>query len=150
MIKFIPVLMYHNIVEQEISSAPDWVTIALFEQHLSYLKQKGYTFITPQLLLTPQLLPKKPVLITFDDGYENVYSLAFPILKKLQVNFTLFLIANFVSSEHSIKINRWDTSKRPDATHLSKKMIAEMLQSKLLTLGVSFVFAQILSLGHRK
>lgn len=135
MAKNIPILMYHNIVEQETLNAPDWITVALFEQQLSYLQQKGYTFITPQFLLTPKTLPKKPVLITFDDGYENVYTLAFPILKKLHINFTIFLIADFLSSENTIKTNTWDASKRPTAVHLSKRMITEMLQTNLVKLG---------------
>jgi peptidoglycan/xylan/chitin deacetylase (PgdA/CDA1 family) len=135
MIKFIPVLMYHNIVEQEISNAPDWITASLFEQQLSYLKQKGYTFITPELLLTPQLLQKKSVLITFDDGYKNVYTLAFPILKKLKINFTLFLIADYLSDDTTQKTNSWDENNRPKTEHLSKRMINEMLQTNLLSLG---------------
>lgn len=133
--RFIPVLMYHNIVEKEIPSAPDWITVALFEKQLAYLQQNGYTFIAPYLLLTPHLLPKKSVLITFDDGYENVYNLAFPMLKKFNAHFSLFLIADFLSSSTSIKNNSWDVSKRPTATHLSNTMIEEMLQSNLVTLG---------------
>ncbi|PIQ15386.1 MAG: hypothetical protein COW67_08720 [Flavobacteriales bacterium CG18_big_fil_WC_8_21_14_2_50_32_9] len=135
MINSIPILMYHNIVEQEIPNAPDWITIALLEQQLAYLQKKKYTFITPHLLLTPHLLPKKPILITFDDGYENVYKLAFPILKEYNINFSLFLIANFLSDETITKFNTWDAEKRPKAAHLSKKMIIEMLNSKLLTIG---------------
>jgi len=133
--RFVPVLMYHNIVEKEIPTAPDWITVALFEEQLAYLQQNGYTFITPYLLLTPHLLPKKPVLITFDDGYENVYNLAFPVLKKFNAHFSLFLIANFLSSSTCTKNNTWDASKRPMAKHLSNTMIEEMLQSNLVTLG---------------
>jgi peptidoglycan/xylan/chitin deacetylase (PgdA/CDA1 family) len=135
MASYIPVLMYHNIVEHEISNASDWITIDLFEQQLLYLQKKGYTFITPKQLLNPKYLPKKPILITFDDGYENVYLLAFPILKKLNIPFTLFLITNFISNKSVRKTNSWDNGNRPKAFHLSKEMIKDMLQTNLLTIG---------------
>jgi len=40
LINSIPILMYHNIVEQEIPNAPDWITIDLLEQQLAYLQKK--------------------------------------------------------------------------------------------------------------
>ena len=57
---------------------------------------------------------EKTVCITFDDGYENVYTEAFPILKKYSVKATVFLI----------------TSDRPN--HLTESEIKEMAESGLV------------------
>lgn len=135
MSKFIPILMYHNIVTTIIPSAPDWVHVDSFKAQMNYLLKKRYTPISPELLLTQDALPKKPILITFDDGYENLYYLAFPILKELNINFTAFIISSFISSNTNKKENTWNTGWRPKAYHLSKDMINEMLDSKLLTIG---------------
>ena len=44
-------------------------------------------------------LPKYPLAITFDDGYRNFYTHAFPILKKMRIPATMFIAADFVSEE---------------------------------------------------
>ena len=68
----------------------------LFEQDLKYLKKHGYTSILMSDLIayvengTP--LPKKPILITFDDGYYNNYLYAFPLLKKYQMKAVISII----------------------------------------------------------
>jgi peptidoglycan/xylan/chitin deacetylase (PgdA/CDA1 family) len=135
MAKYIPILMYHNILESVSVEAPDWISILAFKNQMTYILKKGYTPITPDLLLSKKSLPKKPILITFDDGYENIYHLAFPILKELNINFTLFVISSFISNENDRKSNSWDNGKRPLAYHLSKSMIKEMQDSKLLSIG---------------
>lgn len=135
MAKDIPILMYHNIVEETTLSAPDWISVELFEKQILYIIKKGFSPISPDMLLTQSLLPKKPILIIFDDGYENTYNFAFPILKKLNLPFTVFLISDYLSDETDRKANLWDTRNCPKAFHLSKKMIQEMLMSNLLSIG---------------
>jgi O-antigen/teichoic acid export membrane protein/peptidoglycan/xylan/chitin deacetylase (PgdA/CDA1 family) len=135
MSKYIPVLMYHNIVEQNFSNAPDWISPNLFREQMLYIKKKGYTSISPDLLLTPELLPKKPILITFDDGYENVNHLAFPILKELNIKATLFLITSCLGNQNIKYNNDWNEGDRPLAYHLTVEMVKEMLDSKLISIG---------------
>ena len=135
MSRYIPILAYHNIVKTKNSAAPDWIDESLFREQLKYLVNAGFTPISPHLLLTRHLLPPKPILITFDDGYEGTYELAFPILQEFNIQFTVFIITNFLSNSTARKTNSWNMGDRPNAHHLSKKMIQEMLKSNLLTIG---------------
>ena len=127
--------MYHNIVENNISTAPDWVSINLFKQQINYILKKGFTPILPKVLLTPDKIPEKPILITFDDGYEGVYTYAFSILKEFKINATIFLITSCLGdSSHKYK-NEWSNGDRPLAYHLTIEMVKEMLSSDLISIG---------------
>ena len=91
------VLNYHQIQNKSTSLS---IPLADFEAQMSYLKSNGYVSITPDELysgLNGELeLPKKPVLITFDDGYADNYTNAFPILKYYGMRATIFVIPAFV------------------------------------------------------
>jgi hypothetical protein len=84
----IPVLMYHRVVPEAPTNSHHgiWGTAQSFEQNLDSLKRRGYSSITfeqYQLFLFNEFtLPKKPVIPTFDDGYKDNYTCAFPLLKK--------------------------------------------------------------------
>ena len=103
----VPILMYHYIsqppadadaVRRDISVAP-----AVFEEHLRYMRENGYQTITLDDLLayltqgTP--LPPKPVILTFDDGYRDNYTNAFPLLQKYDMVGCFFIITDFVDEE---------------------------------------------------
>ncbi len=90
----VPVLMYHDILpEKEVFFD---VTVEEFEAHLQLLKAEGNTPITLDQLVnhlrTGAALPPKPVLLTFDDGYEGHYTYVYPLLKKygFPATFSLF------------------------------------------------------------
>ncbi|NHN31839.1 polysaccharide deacetylase family protein [Paenibacillus agricola] len=85
--------MYHHIAEDDRSSST--ITSQLFREQLTYLRSKGYHFITLDELkkfLAGAAVPDKAVLVTFDDGYESFYTLGFPILKELQIPAVNFII----------------------------------------------------------
>ncbi len=94
----IPVLNYH-----EIDNA-NHISLALstdeFNAQMKYLKDNGYNTITPDQLLDylqyGKPLPENSVLITFDDGYQDNYTNAYPILKKYNLNATIFLISHYI------------------------------------------------------
>lgn len=85
----VPILMYHHV-----SSAPPatqlnyglTVTDANFADQLSYLARHGYHIVTLRQLFGAlyehQALPRSPIVLTFDDGYLDNYTDAFPILKR--------------------------------------------------------------------
>jgi peptidoglycan/xylan/chitin deacetylase (PgdA/CDA1 family) len=103
----VPILMYHYI-----STPPDGADIyrrdlsvspALFEGDLKYLADAGYHVITLDDLLYAlaqgRELPAKPVILTFDDGYEDNYTNAFPLLQKYDMVGNFFIISDFVNQE---------------------------------------------------
>ncbi len=80
----VPILMYHRIasVPGDRNALPE----EKFEEQMRYLEENGFHSITVDELqahfLHGKRLPKKPVVLTFDDGYEDNFSAALPILKK--------------------------------------------------------------------
>jgi len=104
----VPILMYHHIAKaprgadiyrQDLSVAP-----TKFEAQLKYLQQEGYTSITLNDLALHitmgKHLPPKPIIITFDDGYLDMYTNAFPLLQKYGYSGTFFLITSFIDNQY--------------------------------------------------
>ena len=79
------VLNYHKVSDEFMSLA---VAPADFDWQMRYLKEHNYHAITPDELYAALegngTLPENPVLITFDDGYQDNYDNAYPILKKYE------------------------------------------------------------------
>ena len=100
----VPVLMYHyvrvNPDPKDVLGASLSVTPAVFEQQVKYLADNGYTSITLDdlfLAISEGVpLPPKPVALTFDDGYRDFYTDAFPVMRKYGVKATSFVTINFV------------------------------------------------------
>lgn len=94
----IPILTYHRFAEN--CSSPLCMPSRTFDRQMRYLKENGYHVITAEELLAfleyRQGLPQKSVLITMDDGYRSVYSIAYPILDKYGFKATLFVYTSFV------------------------------------------------------
>jgi len=101
----VPILMYHYISEpppdaddirRDLSVSPEQ-----FDDHLRYLSTAGYHVITLDDLLYAltlgRPLPEKPVILTFDDGYEDNYLYAFPLLQKYGMVGEFFIITDFVN-----------------------------------------------------
>ena len=97
----IPVFMYHKVSE----SHRDFLTVtqADFEQQLHWLKQRGYQSVSMKEFLAflakelpREKLPSKPMLLTFDDGYENNLSLALPVLKKIGMSACIFVTSSYI------------------------------------------------------
>lgn len=77
---------------RDLEITPDYL-----EQQVVEYKRNGFSFVTlDQLLGHPSfLLPQKRVNVSFDDGFKDVYGEAFPILRKHNVPFTLYLTTDF-------------------------------------------------------
>ena len=94
----IPILMYHSISddnpENNLLVPPD-----MFDEQMKWLSENGYTSMNLDEALNSMetgLVPKKPVVITFDDGYSDNYKSAFQSLKKYNLKATFFVITNGV------------------------------------------------------
>jgi peptidoglycan/xylan/chitin deacetylase (PgdA/CDA1 family) len=102
----VPILMYHYVSEPPAGADPYRVDLSVsperFENHLKYLQEAGYHTITLDDLLyfltIGRPLPEKPVILTFDDGYEDNYLNAFPLLKKYKMVGHFFIMTDVVNS----------------------------------------------------
>jgi len=71
-----------------------------FEEHLRYLRDQGYHSVTTRdlwwTLDQTAPLPAKPVMLTFDDGYADAYSVVLPLLQKYGFTGVFFVTVNLV------------------------------------------------------
>lgn len=94
----IPILTYHKFCLGE-SNDDYTININHFKEQMIYLKENDYRVISISQLLEcikNNFFPDKPVIITIDDGYKSVYTLAYPVLKELGFSATLFLYTDFI------------------------------------------------------
>lgn len=96
----IPVIYYHSVdpsEANEVTISPDRL-----RSELEYIKNSGYTTLTTtevyDYLANNKPIPEKSILITFDDGYMDNYTNAFPILKELNMKATIFLISGGIDN----------------------------------------------------
>lgn len=115
----IPVLMYHSIEYEKGNDLR--VPKEKFAEQMKYLKDNGYTTLTLDevysYLVNNKQIPPKTVAITFDDGYEDNYTNAFPIMKQYGVKGTVFVITKTVDKNNS---------------YLTSKQIKEMDQNGMM------------------
>ncbi|MFC1570246.1 polysaccharide deacetylase family protein [Candidatus Omnitrophota bacterium] len=94
----VPILMYHSISDEGGSSLH--VTPENFSRQITFLKEKGCNVISLDEFVEGKKkgvkFPHDTVVITFDDGYENNYLYAFPVLAKYDMPATIFVITNYV------------------------------------------------------
>lgn len=102
----LPVLMYHSISDDpEPGLAPYYkvsTNPAVFRRHIGFLKEQGYCSIglvkAVELLQQGAPMPEKSVVITFDDGFRNIFTEAFPVLQEHGFTATIFLPTAFIGS----------------------------------------------------
>lgn len=104
----VPVLMYHYVVPKQYNKEPDnnsMINLESFEAGMKYLHDAGYYTATLSELEDYVhgliQLPENSVVITFDDGYENNYIYAYPVLKKYGLKASLFVIGSRVQEKTS-------------------------------------------------
>lgn len=101
--KKVPILMYHHLIEGKKVDNWDTMTVSRFRQQLKALSQAGYTAVSfealRQYVNEGVDLPDKPVVITFDDGYESNYRLAVPVLREFNMKATVFVIGAFMGKD---------------------------------------------------
>lgn len=112
----IPILMYHYI---RVADPSDKMGLALsvtpenFNLQMEWLKNNDYSSMKladiadPQQVVLQNLISqnKKPIVITFDDGYTDAYTKAFPILKKYDFTGTFFIIRHSVGAKNNFYMN---------------------------------------------
>ncbi len=128
----IPVLMYHRVVEKEpaLTKFNIHITSDNLEKHLSFLQKNGFTPITFVDLMVKKI-PPKPVILTFDDGYEDNYLHLYPLLRRYGMKAVIYLLGN-----RSIRTNAWDTPKgEPETPLMNERQILELAKSGSVEFG---------------
>lgn len=101
----IPILMYHMVSEKKRGSKINKLRVspAKFRRQMQFLKENGYQSISFSDLVGyfkgGSIDVKKSVIITFDDGYKDNYSNAFPILKEFGYKAVFFIVTGFIDEE---------------------------------------------------
>jgi len=120
----VPVLTYHSIDASGsiVSVAPE-----VFRRQMSFLSESGYNTVSMSDLVN-SLVKQKPlspktIALTFDDGFQNFYTTAFPILEQCGFKATVFLVTDFCG-----KSNDWadNPPKLPPSNLLSWREIKEL------------------------
>ena len=115
------VLMYHSFVPEGTECTTWTLTDARLREDLQWLKDHGYTTVLPRELAAGDPLPEKAVMLTFDDGYEDNYTLAYPLLQEFNAKAVISLIVNHQDNQESGWLT-WD-------------MCREMVISELVEIG---------------
>ena len=113
----VPVLMYHAVSDYMWGIPELFISPSTLEQQLQALVEGGYTAITFEDLDHIAEI-EKPVMLTFDDGYNDNYTELFPLLKKYNVKATVFVIVNDMERVHN----------------LTKEQVREMSDSGLVSI----------------
>lgn len=109
------ILCFHRIGKSSGSLLDERVGVTTpdsFRAAINYLKIIGYRFVTLEHLIDAVNTSKleRLAVITFDDGYKDLYQNAFPILKKQNIPFTLFLTTSTVESERLLWLHKLYTA----------------------------------------
>lgn len=144
----IPIIMYHHIRSYDIEDDPIGTNLSIseeiFTEHLDHLKTNGYTTITFDSLnkFPNSALPQKPIILTFDDGYDDNYQ-AYKLLKKNDMVGTFYIISNYIDRPGHLKFDQiiemsesgmeigGHTMNHLDLTNISEeKLASELGESK--------------------
>jgi len=103
----VPVFMYHHIkptlkgIKDETTRNLS-VSTPIFDDQMKHLVDNGYKTIKAEALtealLNHEKLPEKTIVLTFDDGYDDIYTEAFPIAKKHNVILNVMVITDYVGT----------------------------------------------------
>ena len=127
----VPILLYHHIRDYQGNlSDPTQneeyglsVSISNFESQIKYLADNQYNSIDMSTLINLQIekkhIPLKTIVLTFDDGYDNFYTNAFPILQKYSIHAEIYVVSSFIGQ----------------SGYMTKDMINTVITSGLVTLG---------------
>ncbi len=104
----VPVLLYHRVdTDTDPERRPFCVRPEAFREQMRWLAERGYQTISLEQLRNYYLhdaeVPRKAIVITFDDGYYCNYSRAFPMLQEFGFTATIFLLAKSIREPGSTK-----------------------------------------------
>lgn len=146
----IPIIEYHKVDPDVTADGKEYnVTPEEFSEQLDYLKEEGYTTITLLDFMKAKKgkfnLPDKPIILTFDDGYEDNYKFMLPIIEERGAKAVVFMVTNSIGKEgyltwnelrdmqsRGVEIGSHTANHQPLSTLSREKQAEEMKLSKLL------------------
>lgn len=120
-----PALLYHHVGPLRPDTYP-WLNVSArtFAWQIRWLALRGYTGILPsdwlRWLREGTGLPRKPIMITFDDGYADIAQYALPTLRRHGYGATVFVVTGRTGGS-----NTWDA---PDGSGVMELMTSEQIQ----------------------
>jgi peptidoglycan/xylan/chitin deacetylase (PgdA/CDA1 family) len=103
----VPIFMYHHVSNQPTTNVLDYsltVTTTDFNAQLTWLQRQGYSSITQTELFDAlyygKVLPKHPMILSFDDGYEDVYTGALPALLAHHYRGVFYIITGMIGGRY--------------------------------------------------
>jgi len=120
-----PVIMYHHIENMDQATREGHASLTVdstyFDQHIKYIVEHGYHPISAETLvnalISKQQLPQKSIVITLDDGYDDVYENAYPIAKKYGAIINLMIPTGLMENAGYL---RWTQLQEMESSGLVK------------------------------
>ncbi|MGN0675458.1 MAG: polysaccharide deacetylase family protein, partial [Oscillospiraceae bacterium] len=130
---FVPVIMYHSLLK-DTSRAGDYVlSPEVFKSDMQYLMDNGYTTVFISELVDyvekGTDLPEKPVVVTFDDGYYNVMTYAYPFMKENGLKGVMNVVGKYT------ELSTEQDEHNPAYSSLTWNEISELYQSGVFEIG---------------
>lgn len=129
----LPVLMYHHVLKDTNRCGDYVISPTQLENDLMELFARGYTPVTTDDIIAyveaGEKLPEKPILVTFDDGYESFYAYAYPLLIQYNTPAVVSIIGKYTD------LYSGDVTKSLSYAHANWEQLREMQGSNLIEIG---------------
>lgn len=110
----VPILMYHSVSEDPERGVSAYYRLAVapkvFREHMQVIKSGGFSVVSLEhaaaALRNADADLKKMVVVTFDDGFRDFQTQAWPILQQFEFSATVFLPTNYIQDERRRFLNR--------------------------------------------
>lgn len=121
----VPIVMYHQITKKDNKQGTYTITFEQFKSDMIYIKNNGYTTVTITDLINfvngEKQLPQKPIVITFDDGFETVYEYVYPLLKSMDMCAVASIVGEYTTfftqnPDHNIQYSYMDWNQIKELT----------------------------------
>lgn len=133
------ILMYHwinNSLENGCHTTWEKNRVGYFEAQMKYIKEKMNPVSVSDLvkyISAGKTIPKKAIAVTFDDGYEDNYTNAYPILKRHGIPATIFVTAGYVGVENNFWWDRVEELIKNSSVHfLDLKILSDLAEGEKL------------------
>ena len=108
----VPIVMYHK-VENSQTIETDTISPQNFRRHMDYISRRGYNVLTLDEFVegvkSGKEFPRNSVVITFDDGFADFYTTAYPVLERYGFSATVFLPAGMIGRKvNGLPCMNWD------------------------------------------